>query len=125
MLSPAQLNKGTVPNLWHMKESVRKQIANWHGQDMLFIIQAFLAVEFVLHMGVGVTAPAMTTRPRVARPSGPPKPPTQNRSQTRAKFARVRWSSNLQRRATLSSPILVAQVQNMSRQTPSMSTIWP
>ncbi|MCW5850773.1 MAG: hypothetical protein KIT87_11920 [Anaerolineae bacterium] len=71
LLWPAKLNKSTVPNLWGMKQSVRQQIANWHGQDILFIIQAFLAVEFVLHLGVGITMPQMTSRPRG---SGPPKP---------------------------------------------------
>jgi hypothetical protein len=73
LLWPAKLNMSTTPNLWAAKARVLQQIESWHGKDMLFIIQSFMAVEFVLHAGVGVTMSAsMTSRPRGGGGGGRP-----------------------------------------------------
>jgi hypothetical protein len=66
LLWPAKLNKSTVPNLWSMKQGVLKKLIEIDAIDELLVIQMFLAVEFVLHAGVGIVAGAapITQRPR-------------------------------------------------------------
>jgi hypothetical protein len=56
-----------------MKRSVLKQLANIEAMDVLFVIQAILAVEFVLHAGVGITSggvAAVQQRPGGGGPFG-------------------------------------------------------
>lgn len=65
MLWPSKLDKSTVPNLWSCKQWIRQEISDLHAMDLMFVIQSFQAIEFVLHMGSGITAtPAVSTRPR-------------------------------------------------------------
>ena len=68
LLWPAELNKSTVPNLWAIKEEARKRYSNQHAEDELFIITAFMAVEGLLHAGVGFSGgPGLVSTTRTTR----------------------------------------------------------
>jgi hypothetical protein len=74
MLWPPTLNKSTVPNLWSCKQWIRQEISDLQAMDLMFVIQCFQAIEFVLHLGPGITAtPAVSTRPRGGRGGMPPR----------------------------------------------------
>jgi hypothetical protein len=72
---PGRLNRSTVPNLWSIKQSVIAKRNELGWKDVLLVIDAYQAVEWVLFAPVGVVqaggqAASAIRRPRVMGPFG-------------------------------------------------------